>query len=140
MTAFGQKRTSVEGALFSFLKKGAVAPKLKLFYMTVHVSRGSSEMPANLAGAYVPMFVGADDHEAAVVRAVRKLQAQGYEFLDLADDHTVRELDPTAWDQYVKDAWPEFVREFPAQKSVLAQLEGEFLFTGPFLGYEPQRT
>lgn len=60
--------------------------------MTLRVGRGESEMPANLVGAYVPMFVGAADHQAGLERAVRKLQAQGYEFLDLVDGQ-VYELD-----------------------------------------------
>ncbi len=107
--------------------------------MTIHVGRGDSAMPTNLAGAYVPVFVGAADHESGVERAVRKLQQQGFEFIDLVDAK-VDELDPKEWDEFVGASWPEFSREFPTQKIVLEALKNEFLFTGPFAGYEPQAT
>ncbi|WP_449405619.1 hypothetical protein [Massilia phosphatilytica] len=43
----------------------------KLFRMTLHIARGrNTEMPSNLIGAYVPVFVGASDHEAAALKAV----------------------------------------------------------------------
>jgi hypothetical protein len=121
--------------MLSFFKSQASALKLKLFRMTLHVGRGNSEMPANLAGAYVPMFVGAADYQTAVKRAVQKLQQQGYDFIDICDAK-VDELDPEKWDQFVSEAWPEFILEFPDQKNVLKALKQDFIFTGPFVSYE----
>lgn len=92
-------------------------------------------MPPNLVGAHVPVFVGAPDHEAAAQLAVFSLTKRGFEFLDITDGK-IHELDPVKWDAYVREAWPEFVDHFPRQKVVLDRLESEFLFTGPFAGYE----
>ncbi len=125
--------------MLSLFRSQTDAPRLKLYRMTIHVGRGDSAMPANLVGAYVPVFVGAADHESGVEQVVRKLQKQGFEFIDLVDAK-VDELDPKKWDEFVRASWPEFADEFPTQKGVLEALKNEFLFIGPFAGYEPQRT
>jgi hypothetical protein len=122
--------------MFSIFKKEAPKPTNRLFRLTVHIGRGSNtEMPANLVGAHVPIFVGAPDHEAAAMKAVSSLTSRGFEFIDISD-RQIHELDPTKWDAFVNEAWPEFASYFPAQGKVLSDLKSEFLFTGPFASYE----
>ena len=92
-------------------------------------------MPANLIGAHVPVFVAAPDHESAAQAAVANVTGRGFEFVDIAERQIV-ELDPTKWDELVRDAWPEFVDHFPSQSEVLKGLQSEFLCTGPFASYD----
>ena len=122
--------------MFGLFKKEAPKATSRLFRLTVHIGRGSNaEMPANLIGAHVPIFVGALDHEAAAMKAVSSLTSRGFEFIDISD-RQIHELDPTKWDAFVKEAWPEFISYFPPQSKVLSDLDSEFLFTGPFASYE----
>jgi hypothetical protein len=114
------------------LKPDSLARSNKLFGITLHVERGSNEeMPEELAAAYVPIFVGAADHEEAAVKAVKSVTRRGFRFVDVAD-RRIYELDPTKWDDYVYESWPDFVFDFPSQDSVIGALDQEFLFTGPF--------
>jgi hypothetical protein len=122
--------------MFGIFNKEAPKAMNKLFRLTVHIGRGTStEMPQNLVGAYVPIFVGAVDHEAAAMKAVSNLTKRGFEFIDIAD-RQIHELDPEKWDAFVKEAWSEFSDYFPPQSKVLGELNTEFLFTGPFAGYD----
>lgn len=122
--------------MFGLFKKEAPKATSRLFRLTVHIGRGSNtEMPANLIGAHVPIFVGALDHEAAAMKAVSSLTSRGFEFIDISD-RQIHEIDPTKWDAFVKEAWPEFISYFPPQSKVLSDLNSEFLFTGPFASYE----
>ena len=122
--------------MLGLFKKNELETTNKLFQLTVHIRRGSSaEMPENLIGAYVPVFVSAQDHETAAMKAVSSLAQRGFEFIDIADGK-IYELDPKKWDSFVKESWPEFDTYFPSQATVLHQLNSEFLFTGPFAGYE----
>ncbi|MGF3969685.1 hypothetical protein, partial [Staphylococcus aureus] len=95
----------------------------------------NTEMPANLRGAYVPVFIGATDHEGAARLAVAGLRDRGFEFLDIADGK-IDELDPIKWDSFIASAWPDFLDYFPSQEAVLKGLASEFYFTGPFASYE----
>lgn len=92
-------------------------------------------MPPHLAGAHVPIFVSATDHEAAAFKAVSSVTAQGFEFVDISDGQ-IHELEPRKWDAFVKEAWADFEAHFPKQSQVIAQLDSGFLFTGPFASYE----
>lgn len=122
--------------MFSFSRKQDLPTVWKLFRLTVHVGRGSNaEMPSNLVGAFVPVFIGAADHESAALQAVEGLRKQGFEFIDIADGK-IHELDASKWDEFVRDAWPEFVDHFPTQQVVASGLKSEFFFTGPFASYE----
>ena len=123
--------------MFSIFKKAPAVPLSKLYRLTLHITRGSnSEMPANLIGAYVPVFVGASSHEEAATMAVRALTGQGFEFKDIADNQ-IHELDPNQWSAFVQDAWADFSSVFPNQLEVLSQLQNQaFLFIGPFASYE----
>ena len=110
----------------------------KLFLINLQVGRGSnSEMPQNLAGAYVPVFVAAADSEAAALAAVKHLADQGFEFKDVADKK-IHQLDPQSWRSYIKESWTEFESHFPSQEVVLAGLPYGQIFTGPFAGYESE--
>ena len=122
--------------MFGLFKKEAPKPTNRLFRLTVHIGRGTNaEMPKNLVGAHVPIFVGAPDHEAAAMKAVSSLTHRGFEFIDISD-RQIHGLDPTKWDAFVREAWPEFVSYFPPQSKVLSDLNTDFLFTGPFASYE----
>lgn len=108
------------------------------FMLNIHIGRGSStEMPANLAGAYVPVFVAAPNAEAAAVEAVKQLNTRGYEFLDISDKK-IHQLAPSGWSTYIKTAWPEYESHFPSQEDVIAGLPFGRVFFGPFAGYENQ--
>ncbi|WP_265215854.1 hypothetical protein [Herbaspirillum lusitanum] len=109
---------------------------MKLFQINLHVGRGcNTDMPANLIGAFVPVFVGADDHESAAQLAVVKLRDQGFEFIDISDGK-IHELDPLRWDTFVTEKWADFIDHFPDQKTVISKLSTELFFTGPFAGYD----
>ncbi|WBR99982.1 hypothetical protein OU994_16800 [Pseudoduganella sp. SL102] len=121
----------------SFEQKSAVKSD-KLYRMTLHVGRGTNtEMPANLIGAYVPVFVGADSREAAAFKAVADVRIRGFNFIDIADGQ-IHELDPYRWDAFVIEAWPDFVTEFPTQSKMIEALRANFVFIGPYAAYETQ--
>jgi hypothetical protein len=141
---FGQKQPSnrwkiwpyLRFLMFKLFKQKPIRKDEKLFRMTLHVGRGTNtEMPSNLAGAYVPVFVGASDHEAAALKAVSALRSRGFDFIDIVGCK-IHELDPESWDAFVKDAWPEFILQFPVQATVIDALKTDFIFFGPFASYE----
>lgn len=106
-----------------------------LFLVNVKVGRGSNGiLPSTLAGAYVSAYATAADHETATRLAVRKLTAQGFEFL--ATQGPITQLDPREWPGHVAQSWPEFIDELPKQDDIEAGLEREMVFFGPFVGYE----
>jgi hypothetical protein len=108
----------------------------RLFRLTLHIKRGvNREMPSNLVGAYVPVFVAGANHEAAARSAVSEIARRGFEFVDIPDGK-IDELDPERWDEFVKQAWPEFTEHFPSQSEVCDELSKGFIFVGPFAGYE----
>lgn len=124
--------------MFKFFKQKSAAGGDKLYRITLHIGRGTNtEMPANLIGAYVPVFVGADGHEAAAFKAVSEVTSRGFSFIDIVDGQ-IHELDPHNWDAFVMEAWPDFVAEFPAQSKVIETLRTEFIFVGPYASYEEQ--
>ena len=122
--------------VLDIFKKKTPKNSNKLFRMTLQIGRGANtDMPSHLVGAYVPVFVASQNHEAAATRAVTKIREQGFEFLDIADQK-IDELDPKKWAAFVKEAWPEFEAHFPTQQAVISELAQDFLFIGPFAGYE----
>jgi hypothetical protein len=124
--------------MFKFFKQKSAVKSDKLYRITLHVGRGTNtEMPANLIGAYVPVFVGADGHEAAARKAVAEVRSRGFSFIDIAD-RQIHELDPYRWDAFVMEAWADFVAEFPTQSKVIETLRTNFVFIGPYASYEAQ--
>jgi hypothetical protein len=110
-----------------------------LFFVNAHVARGSnSDMPENLAGAYVPVYVCASDPESAMREAFGQVTKRGYEFLQVVDGK-IHQMDPHEWDLHVSTAWPEFPLHFPKQCEVLAELSPGWVFFGPFCSYESQQ-
>lgn len=110
----------------------------QFFMINVQIGRGkNTEMPNNLAGAYVPIFVAAPDSETAALEAVKQLNLYGYDFIEISDKK-IHQLDPTGWDAYIKTAWYEFEEHFPSQEDVIAGLPYGQIFFGPFAGYEAQ--
>jgi hypothetical protein len=124
--------------MFGVFKSKASNPKQSLFQMSVKVRRGANaDMPTSLAGAFVPVYAAAENHEDAARKGVAKLVAQGFEFLDI--EGPIHQLDVTQWADYVAQAWPDFSSKLPTQAEVLSGLNGDLVFFGPFAGYEPTR-
>lgn len=124
--------------MFKLFKQKSAAEGDKLYRITLHVGRGiNTEMPANLIGAYVPVFVGANGHEAAALKAVAEVRSRGFTFIDIADGQ-IHELDPYQWHAFVMEAWADFVTEFPTQSKVIETLRTNFVFIGPYASYEAQ--
>lgn len=110
----------------------------QLFMINIQVGRGSNEeMPSNMAGAYVPVYVAAENSEAAAIQAVKHLSSQGYEFLDVVDKK-IHQLDPAGWGEYVTTAWPDYQTQFPSQEDVIIGISFGRVFFGPFAGYDRQ--
>ncbi len=109
------------------------------YQLTLHIGRGTNtEIPKELLGAYVPVFVVAKNHELAAQKAVSSLVQQGYEFIDI--EGKIVQLDPLKWDSYVSEGWPEFKGHFPVKSEVIAGLKTEKIFYGPFAGYDKPAT
>jgi len=122
--------------MFKFHKRKSAEKRDKLYRITLHVGRGTNtDMPAHLIGAYVPVFVGADSHEAAAFKAVSEVRSRGFSFIDIADGQ-IHELAPHNWDAFVMEAWPDFAFEFPEQPKVIEALKTGFIFIGPYASYE----
>jgi hypothetical protein len=120
------------------LSKKPQAPEQNFWMLKMHIGRGSNtEMPAELAGAFVPVFVSAQDHEAAARAAVGEIRRRGYEFIDI-QDQKIHQLEPRKWTSFVEKSWPEFAPHFPNQDQVIAGLSTGKIFFGPFAGYEAQ--
>lgn len=123
--------------LFNSKRRPSVSNNLYL--INLHIGRGTSpEMPEQLVGAYVPCFAVAPDPESAARLVVSNLTGRGFEVLGIADNN-IHQLDPSAWDFYLKSAWPEFLDAFPSQERVQTNLASGLLFFGPFAGYESER-
>lgn len=134
----GRSHTNLACQMFKFLKQKSAVEGDTLYRITLHVGRGTNtEMPANLIGAYVPVFVGADSREAAAFKAVVEVTSRGFSFIDIADGQ-IHELDPHRWDAFVIEAWPDFVTEFPTQSKMIEALRTDFVFIGPYASYETQ--
>lgn len=132
----GQVQPFTRIIMFSFRHRRDSSPRLNLYRINIHVGRGNNtEMPADRAGAYVSVFVGAQNHEAAARLAVSHLARQGFEFIDIADGK-IHLIDPTSWDTFIQASWPDFVDHFPNQGNVIQRLDSEFLCTGPFANYD----
>ena len=124
--------------MFSLFKQRQKPSESKnlLFMFSMHLGRGSNaDMPANFAGAYVPVYIGGANYEAALTEAVAQIRRRGYIFIDLADGKA-HQLDPLKWSSYVTEAWPEFESYFPTQKDVVKGLDSGQVFFGPFASYE----
>lgn len=122
--------------MFGVFKSKASKPAQGLFRFSVKVGRGlNADMPASLAGAFVPVYAAAENHEDAARKGVAKLVSQGFEFLDIQGP--IDQLDAARWTDYVAKAWPDFASNLPTQAEVAAGLTSELVFFGPFAGFEP---
>lgn len=62
----------------------------------------NADMPASLAGALVPVYAAAENHEDAARKGVAKLVSQSFEFLDIQGP--IDQLDAARWSDYVSKA------------------------------------
>lgn len=107
-----------------------------LWLIHVHVGRGSNrQMPANLQGATVPVFVGAPDSDAAAKTIVTAVARRGFEFIDIVD-RKISQLDPATWNAYVEEYWPDHAARFLPQSEIAAFVRSGKVFFGPFEAYE----
>jgi hypothetical protein len=121
--------------MFGVLKSKTSKPAQGLFRVSIKVGRGSNaDMPASHAGAFVPVYAVAANHEDAARKGVAKLVSQGFEFLDIQGP--IDQLDAARWSDRVAKAWPEFASNLPTQAEVSAGLNSELVFFGPFAGFE----
>lgn len=105
-----------------------------LYEFTLKVSRGSGcDLADGLAGALVPSYVGAPDHETAMRAAVATITALHYTFEDI--EGVAREIPIDAWDRYVAAVWPDFAGQLPSGEELPALVEAGAVFFGPFAGF-----
>lgn len=96
----------------------------------------------------MPCYVGAPDHLSAIRTAVDALRSRGFVFEDVVGQ-AVRQLDPVAWEEYLRLTWGDLPAEFPEQAAAIrAQfpdeagikqivLSGGVAF-GPFCAWETE--
>ena len=110
-------------------------PPTGLFLVGVKIARGTNaNMPSEFAGAVVPAFAAAADHDSAAKAAINTLVSQGFDFLDIVGE--VQQLNPERWTAYVRHTWPEFEDRFPTQEIVMDGLDDGMVFFGPFAAYQ----
>jgi hypothetical protein len=103
-----------------------------LYYCRVKVSRTpGSGIPEEYAGAYVPAFAAAEDHQKALGLIIPALIAMGWTFEEL-ENHRVDEMDAELWDDFVDATWPEHKNQLPDKEDVEALLGTGGSFHGPF--------
>ena len=101
----------------------------------LNIGRGSNtEMPPELLGAYVDVFVASVDYQSAAHIAVKAITQRGYEFINVFGQ--ILQIEPEKWDSYVVQRWPLLVDEFPSQEQMLNGLSSGFIFFGLFAGYD----
>lgn len=103
-----------------------------LYYCRIKVSRDpESSIPAQYAGAYVPAFAAAEDHQRALGMIIPGLQQLGWIFEDL-ENHRVDEMEVEHWDAFVEATWPELKADLPDRAGIDALIGTGGAFYGPF--------
>lgn len=112
-------------------------PGLSLFECPILVTRGSNpEMPGRWQSAVICMYVAAPDLEQALMTAVRKIRADGYEYHSVYDGK-VNLIDTQSWwDGFVLKVWPSQASHFPSQERILALVATGGYFQGPILEHK----
>jgi len=106
----------------------------QLYEFTIKVTRGDGcDLPKNMAGAYVPCYVGAPNFQVAVQRGVAAITGLHYLFQDIQGQ--VREIPFASWTEYIAKVWPDFPDHFPSQGELPSLVERGTVFFGPFAGF-----
>jgi hypothetical protein len=103
-----------------------------LYYCRIKVSRDpASAIPEQYAGAYVPAFAAAEDHQRALGVIIPALGEMGWVFEEL-ENHRVDEMEVEHWDAFVDATWPELKDDMPDRAAIDEMLESGGAFYGPF--------
>ena len=107
-------------------------PTNNLYYCRIKVSRRpDSEIPETYAGAYVPAFATAPDHQRALGLIIPGLLGMGWQFEELVQNR-VDEMEPAHWDAFIEETWPELSGQLPDSAAITQMLETGGCFYGPF--------
>jgi hypothetical protein len=114
------------------LPPAAEAAGNNLYYCRVKVTRRpDSDIPAAYAGAYVPAFAAAADHQKALGLIIPTLQRAGWHFEEV-EQNRVDEMEPEHWEAFLEATWPELKGELPDMAAIEALLRDGGCFYGPF--------
>ena len=103
-----------------------------LYYCRIKVSRDpKSDIPDTYAGAYVPAFAAAEDHQRALGLIIPDLAATGWIFEEL-ENHRVDELYAEHWEAFLDATWPDLKANLPDREAIDRLLEEGGSFYGPF--------
>ena len=110
----------------------APPPSNNLYYCRIKVSRRpDSEIPEAYAGAYVPAFATAPDHQRALGLIIPGLLAMGWQFEELMQNR-IDEMEPEHWEGFIEATWPELKAQLPDQAAIVELLANGGVFYGPF--------
>jgi hypothetical protein len=104
-----------------------------LYYCRIKVTRApDSDIPAQYAGAYIPAFAVAEDHQHALGIIIPALTEMGWVFEDL-ENHRVDEMEVEHWEAFIDATWPELKQDLPDRAAIDELLvTGGPAFYGPF--------
>jgi hypothetical protein len=107
---------------------------LSLYECPILVTRGTNaEMPDNWQAALVSMYVAAHDLEQALLTAVQKVRADGYEYWAVYEGKVNLIDTQNWWDGFVLKVWPSQASYFPSQERIVALVTTGGHFRGPIL-------
>jgi len=107
---------------------------LSLFECPIVVTRGTNtEMPDSWQAAAICMYVAAPDVEQALLTAVQKVRADGFEYQAVLDGKVNLIELQNWWDGFVLKAWPSQASYFPSQERMVALVATGGYFQGPIL-------
>lgn len=84
------------------------------------------------ASQYVYVIAGDAASATSLVRA--RLQSMGLVLMDSTP--RITQIDPTTWDQVVRERWPAYRDFFPAQAEIMAMRDTSAVFLGSFYPHE----
>lgn len=105
-----------------------------LFEFTMKVMRAEGcELPAGMAGAYIPTYAGAPDFQEAIRRGVNAISSMHYTFKAIEGE--VRQIPVESWDDYIKKVWPDLASHFPSAVELVRLVKDGAVFFGPIAGF-----
>ena len=107
-------------------------PPNNLYYCRIKVTRiPGSDIPETYAGAYVPSFATAPDHQRALGIIIPGLLEMGWQFEELVQNR-VDEMEAEHWDGFVEATWPDLRADLPDRTAIDELLRTGGCFYGPF--------